>query len=64
VGVWIVLVVVELGVRVHDDRLVQREIAIFYRDFSSLEGNDVSSLQSDVSSIQSRVEHADSVEGG
>jgi len=29
VGVWIVLVVVELGVRVHDDRLVQREIAIF-----------------------------------
>jgi len=63
VGVWIVLVVVELGVRVHDDRLVQREIAIFYRDFSSLESN-VSSLQSDVSSIQSQVEHADSVEGG
>ena len=32
VGVWIVLVVVELGVRVHDDRLVQREIAIFLQE--------------------------------
>ena len=50
VGVWIVLVVVELGVRVHDDRLVQREIAIF------LQGLFVVGEQRVVASV-GRVEH-------